>query len=79
MSKKLNPVSPGEMLSEEFLKPLSMSKYRLSKDIGVSAQRVGEIIAGRRAITAETDLRLCRLFGLSDGWWLRPQADYDTY
>jgi antitoxin HigA-1 len=77
MTKKLNPVSPGEMLSEEFLKPLNMSKYRLAKEIGVPAQRVGEIIAGRRGITADTDLRLCRFFGLSDGWWLRLQADYD--
>jgi addiction module HigA family antidote len=78
MTKKLNPVSPGEMLSEEFLKPLDMSKYRLAKEIGVPAQRIGEIIAGRRAITADTDLRLCRFFGLSDGWWLRLQADYDV-
>jgi antitoxin HigA-1 len=78
MTKKLNPVSPGEMLLEEFLKPLDMSKYRLAKEIGVPAQRVGEIIAGRRGITADTDLRLCRFFGLSDGWWLRLQADYDT-
>ena len=78
MSKKLKPVSPGEMLAEEFLKPLGMSNYRLAKEIGVPAQRVGEILAGRRAITADTDLRLCRFFGLSDGWWLRLQADYDT-
>ena len=66
------------MLAEEFLKPLGMSNYRLAKEIGVPPQRIGEIIAGRRAITADTDLRLCRLFGLSDGWWLRLQADYDT-
>lgn len=78
MSRKLKPVSPGEMLAEEFLKPLSMSNYRLAKEIGVPAQRIGEIIAGRRAITADTDLRLCRFFALSDGWWLRLQADYDT-
>jgi antitoxin HigA-1 len=78
VSKKLKPVSPGEMLSEEFLKPLGMSNYRLGKSLGVPAQRIGEIIAGRRAITADTDLRLCRFFGLSDGWWLRLQADYDT-
>ena len=70
-------VSPGEMLVEEFLKPLEMSNYRLAKEIGVPAQRIGEIIAGRRAITADTDLRLCRFFGLSDGWWLRLQADHD--
>ena len=78
MSRKLKPVSPGEMLAEEFLKPLGMSNYRLAKEIGVPAQRIGEIIAGRRAITADTDLRLCRFFDLKDGWWLRLQADYDT-
>lgn len=78
MSRKLKPVLPGEMLAEEFLKPLAMSNYRLAKEIGVPAQRIGEILAGRRAITADTDLRLCRYFSLSDGWWLRLQADYDT-
>lgn len=78
MSRKLKPVSPGEMLAEEFLKPLGMSNYRLAKEIGVPAQRIGEILAGKRAISADTDLRLCRFFGLSDGWWLRLQADYDT-
>lgn len=78
MRRKLKPVSPGEMLAEEFLKPLAMSNYRLAKEIGVPAQRIGEIVAGRRAVTADTDLRLCRFFGLSDGWWLRLQADYDT-
>ena len=72
------PVSPGEMLDEEFLKPLGLTKYRLAKDIGVPPQRIGDIVAGKRAITADTDLRLCRFFGLSDGWWLRLQADYDT-
>ena len=72
------PVSPGEMLEEEFLKPLGLTKYRLAKDIGVPAQRIGEIVSGKRAVTADTDLRLCRYFGLSDGWWLRGQASYDT-
>jgi antitoxin HigA-1 len=72
------PVSPGEMLEEEFLKPLGLSKYRLAKDIGVPAQRIGDIVAGKRAVTADTDLRLCRYFGLSDGWWLRGQVAYDT-
>ena len=72
------PVSPGEMLEEEFLKPLGLTKYRLAKDIGVPAQRIGDIVAGKRAVTADTDLRLCRYFGLSDGWWLRGQAAYDT-
>ncbi len=77
MSKKLNPISPGEMLEEEFLKPLGLTNYRLAKEIVVSSQRIGEIIKGKRAITADTDLRLCKFFGLSDGWWLRLQADYD--
>ena len=75
--RPLKPVSPGEMLAEEFLKPLGMSNYRLAKEIGVPAQRIGEILVGRRSITADTDLRLCRFFGLSDGWWLRLQADHD--
>jgi antitoxin HigA-1 len=77
MKRNIPPVSPGEMLEEEFLKPLALTKYRIAKDIGVPAQRIGEIIAGRRSITADTDLRLCRYFGLSDGWFLRGQAQYD--
>ena len=76
--RTVQPVSPGEMLEEVFLKPLGLTKYRLAKDIGVPAQRVGEIVSGRRSVTADTDLRLCRYFGLSDGWWLRGQAAYDT-
>jgi addiction module HigA family antidote len=78
MKRKIAPVTPGEMLEEEFLKPLGLTKYRLAKDIGVPPQRIGDIIAGKRAITADTDLRLCKYFGLSDGWWLRSQAKYDT-
>lgn len=74
----VTPVSPGEMLEEEFLKPFGLSRYRLAKDIGVPAQRIGDIVAGKRSITADTDLRLCRYFGLSDGWWLRGQANFDT-
>jgi len=77
-TNKLPPVTPGEMLLEEFLKPMGISQYRLAKEIGVPAQRIGEIVAGRRAITADTDLRLCRFFGLSDGYWLRGQVRYDT-
>ena len=72
------PVTPGEMLDEEFLKPLGLTKYRLAKAIGVPPQRIGDIVAGKRSITADTDLRLCKYFGLSDGWWLRGQANYDT-
>ena len=77
-ARKLPPVTPGEMLIEEFPKPMGISQYRLAKEIGVPAQRIGEIVAGRRAITADTDLWLCRFFGLSDGWWLRGQVRYDT-
>jgi addiction module HigA family antidote len=73
----LKRVTPGELLREEFLLPMGISQYRLAKEIGVPAQRIGEIVAGRRAITADTDLRLCRFFGLSNGYWLRAQAAYD--
>jgi antitoxin HigA-1 len=75
---KLNPVTPGEILLEEFLKPMGISQYRLAKEIGVPAQRISEIVSGKRAITADTDLRLCRFFGLSNGYWLRAQAAHDT-
>jgi len=75
---KLEPVTPGEILLEEFLKPMGLSQYRLAKEIGVPAQRIGQIVAGKRAITADTDLRLCRFFGLSKGYWLRAQAAYET-
>jgi addiction module HigA family antidote len=78
MSRRLQPAAPGEMLAEEFPKPLGMSNCRLAKEIGVPAQRIGESLAGKCAITADTDFRLCRFFGLSDGLWLRLQADYDT-
>ena len=76
--RRHKPVTPGELLREEFLEPMGISQYRLAKEIGVPAQRVGEIVAGRRAITANTDLRLCRFFGLSSGYWLRAQAAHDT-
>ena len=76
--RKLKAVTPGELLLEEFLKPMEISQYRLAKEIGVPAQRIGDIVAGKRAITADTDLRLCRFFGLSNGYWLRAQAMYDT-
>jgi antitoxin HigA-1 len=76
--RKLKPVTPGDLLLEEFLKPMEISQYRLAKEIGVPAQRIGDIVAGERAITADTDLRLCRFFGLSNGYWLRAQAAYDT-
>ena len=76
--RKLPPITPGQFLMEEFLKPMGISQYRLAKEIGVPAQRIGEIVAGKRTITADTDLRLCRFFGLSDGYWLRGQVRYDT-
>ena len=76
--RKLKPVTPGELLREEFLEPMGLSQYRLAKEIGVPAQRIGEIVAGKRAVTADTDLRLCRFFGLSNGYWLRAQVAHDT-
>ncbi len=78
MARKLAPIHPGEILREEFLSPLGISNYRLAKEIGVPAQRIGEIVAGRRSISADTDLRLCKFFGLSEGFWLRGQARFDT-
>ena len=75
---KITPVSPGEMLQEEFLKPLGLTAYRLAKDIDVPFTRIYDIVAGKRAVTAETDLLLCRYFGLSDGWWLAVQSHHDT-
>ena len=77
MAKHLAPVMPGELLNEEFLKPMGISQYRLAKETGMPAQRIGQIVLGRRSITAETDLRLCRFFGLTDGYWLRAQDAYD--
>jgi antitoxin HigA-1 len=76
--RKAKPVTPGELLLEEYLKPMGISQYRLAKEIGVPAQRIGDIVLGKRSITADTDLRLCRFFGLSNGYWLRAQAAYDT-
>ena len=78
MGRKLPPVTPGELLWEEFLVPMGITKYRLAKEIHVPAQRIGDIVAGKRSITADTDLRLCRFFGLSDGYWLRAQVAHDT-
>ena len=72
------PITPGELLQEEFLQLLGVSQYRLAKAIGVPASRISEIVTGQRAITADTDLRLCRFLGLSPGYWLRAQAAHDT-
>ncbi|BBD78778.1 HigA family addiction module antitoxin [Aerosticca soli] len=68
---------PGEILREEFLVPMGISQYRLAKAIDIPATRVGEIIAGRRGITADTGLRLARFFGTSEDFWIGLQADYD--
>ncbi len=73
----LEPVTPGELLWEEFMSPMGLSRYRLAKEIGVPASRMNEIVRCKRSVTADTDLRLCRFFGLSDGYWLRAQAAYD--
>ena len=70
--------SPGEILLEEFLKPMGITQYRLAKEIGVPQRRIGEIVAGKRAITVDTGLRLARFFGMSDGFWIGLQTDYDT-
>lgn len=75
---QLPPVTPGELLNEEFLEPLGISQYRLAQAIGVPASRISEIVTGQRSITADTDLRLCRYLGLSPGYWLRAQAAHDT-
>lgn len=76
-STKLDPVTPGEILWEEFLVPMEISRYRLAKEIGVPAQRIGDIVMGKRSITADTDLRLCKFFGLSEGFWMRAQVTCD--
>lgn len=75
--KKLAPIHPGEILLEEFLRPLDISQYRLAKATSVPARRINEIVHGQRAITADTALRLSRFFGTSDRFWLNLQARYD--
>ena len=75
--ERLKPVHPGEVLLEEFLKPMGISQYRLAKDISVHARRINEIVHGNRSITADTALRLSRYFGLSERFWLNLQARYD--
>jgi addiction module HigA family antidote len=76
-SKKLPPIHPGEILLEEFLKPMGISQYRLSKDIGVPPRRINEIVHGKRSITAGTALRLARYFGTSERFWMNLQSRYD--
>jgi addiction module HigA family antidote len=77
MTKKLAAIHPGEILNEEFLKPMGISQYRLAKSISVSARRINEIIHGERAISANTALRLSLYFGLSERFWINLQAWYD--
>jgi antitoxin HigA-1 len=77
MAKKLPPVHPGEILLEDFLKPLGLSQYRLAKSLSVPPRRINEIVLGKRAVTADTALRLARFFGTSDRFWLNLQAAYD--
>ena len=74
---KLQNIHPGEILFEEFLLPLNISQNKLATDIDVSPRRINEIVHGKRAITADTDLRLSRALGTSEGFWLGLQADYD--
>ena len=69
--------TPGDILMEEFLKPMALSQYRLAKEIGVPARRIGEIVAGKRAVTADTGLRLAKFFGTTEGFWTGLQDDYD--
>lgn len=74
---KLKNIHPGEILLEEFLNPMEISQNRLARDIGVPPRRINEIILGKRSVTADTDLRLSRAFGTSEGFWLGLQMDYD--
>ncbi|MFQ5641634.1 MAG: HigA family addiction module antitoxin [bacterium] len=76
-SEKLIPIHPGEILLEEFLKPMGISKYRLAKDINVPARRMNEIVQCKRAITPDTALRLSKYFGLSERFWVNLQARFD--
>src|SRR3972149_5976556 len=75
--QKLQPIHPGEILMEEFLKPMEISQYKLAKDISVPARRINEIVQGKRSITPNTALRLSRYFGLSERFWINLQARYN--
>ena len=77
MSEKFAPVHPGEILLEEFLKPMGLSQYALAKDISVPARRINEIVHGDRSISADTALRLSRYFGMSENFWMNLQTRYD--
>jgi addiction module HigA family antidote len=77
MAKKLAPIHPGEILLEEFLNPMGVSQYRIAMAMGVPPRRINEIVHGKRAITADTALRLSRYFGTSEAFWMNLQAHYD--
>jgi addiction module HigA family antidote len=77
MSKRMNPVHPGEILLEEFLQPMGLSQSRLASSLGVSPRRINEIVLGKRRVTADTALRLSRFFDMSAEFWLELQTDYD--
>jgi addiction module HigA family antidote len=76
-AKRIGPIHPGEILFEEFLKPLGISQYKLAKDISVPPRRINEIVQGKRSISVDTALRLSRYFGLSERFWLDLQSRYD--
>lgn len=79
MAKRKIPYPhPGEILIEEFLKPMGITQYRLAKEIGVPQRRIGEIVTGKRSVTADTGLRLSRFFGMSDDFWTGLQMDFDA-
>ena len=75
--RKLAPIHPGEILLEEFLRPLGLSQYRLAKEVSVPARRINQIVRGTRAITADSALRLARFFGTTEHFWLNLQSRYD--
>src|SRR5712692_6630877 len=77
MARKLTPIHPGEVLLEEFVKPMGISQYHLAKDISVPPRRINEIVLGKRTVTADTALRLSRYLGTSERFWLNLQARYD--
>ena len=77
MTRKLAPVHPGEVLLEDFIRPLGLSQYRLAKGLSVPPRRINEIVHGKRSVTADTALRLSRYFGLSERFWINLQSRYD--
>ena len=77
MKKTIPPIHPGELLLEEFLEPFGLSQYRLAKDISVPPRRINEIVLGKRAVSADTALRLAKYFGMSPQFWMNAQNHYD--